>query len=124
MSSAGIRRALTYGLGLSLLWLSLAAARPSVTFHLAPLLVAASVPWVYVADQRQSAAIRNRLAMVALGFVLAVSVTTLLTVTNLLDGPSLLPVGDGVLESYVGAFAGGLVGLGSLFWERPVRAVG
>lgn len=39
-----LRRAILYGLGFALLWLVLAILRPSVTFHIAPLLVTASVP--------------------------------------------------------------------------------
>ncbi|MFQ5967811.1 MAG: hypothetical protein ACE5MI_09385 [Acidimicrobiia bacterium] len=113
------RRGIAYGAGLSVLWAVLALLRPTVTYHLAPVIVAAAVPWTFVAEHRRQATQQDRLIMVAVGLAVAAATTTLLAVAGLLDGPSLLPIGGAALESYAGALVGGLLGLGSLLWERP-----
>jgi hypothetical protein len=113
------RRAVGYGLTFVAVWIVLALLRPTVTYHLAPLIVAASVPWVFVAEHRESATVRDRMAATALGGVLSVGATALLAAIARLEGPSLLPSGGAAAESLVMSIAGVAIGLGALRWRRP-----
>lgn len=103
-------RPVAYGLGLTVLWLVLAAANDSTTYHLAPLLIAAAVPIGTALTQNPSPARVTAAALIGIGFVY--STTALLGSTDRLTGPSLLPVGGAVLEAVVFGAAGALAGLG------------
>lgn len=100
------RTALSYGVGLAVLWVALATWRPTTTFHLAPLLVAGVIP-VGATSLKSN---RSVALMAAAGIVLALVTTAALAFAGRLDGPSLLPSGGAALESAVGALAGGALG--------------
>lgn len=112
-------RAIGYAVGFAVLWAVLAAIRPSTTYHLAPLLVSLIPSVVYRTQGGRSRSVGVWLAIA--GWGMAVAVTALLAVAGLLDGPSLLPFGDGIVESLVGATAGGAVGLALVLWPQPAR---
>lgn len=86
------------------LWIAVAAFRPTSTFHLAPLIVAA---WPALRERGLERAIRNALA----GGLVAGVATASLWGTNLLQGPSLLPWGGPVFESFVAAAIGTVLGI-------------
>lgn len=113
-------KAIGYSLGFALLWAVLAVVRPSTTFHLAPLLVAAAVPTVYRMQGGRSRPVALRLAAAGVG--IAVVITFVLGVAGLLDGPSLLPFGGAVDESLLGAAVGGALGLVVAGWPRPAQS--
>ena len=106
-------KAIGYSIGFVILWAVLAAIQPSTTYHLAPLLVAVIVPVVY-RMQGRSRSTGIWLALAGVGW--AVTATSLLAVSGLLEGPSLLPFGGAFLESLVAAGAGGAVGLVAAVW--------
>lgn len=97
--------------GFAVLWIAAAAFTPDVTYHLAPVIVAAAPAVVSSPDRR---------ALWSLfGFGLA-SVTAIgLSTAGLLAGPSLLPLGGALFESVAGA-AGG-AGIGALFAGRALE---
>ena len=116
-----LSRATLYGLGLALLWLVLAFLRPSVTFHIAPLLVAASVPWMLVSEHGSAATTARRLTAVAIGALIGLIATGLLAAAGRLSGSSLLPEGGAAVESLVGIGIGVVIGLASLAWRPASR---
>jgi len=119
-TQAEIRRALLLALFLAALWAVLAIVRSGVTYHLAPLLVAAVPALGARAETAAGRVVPQRLA--AVGLAGALGVTLLLSALGRLDGPSLLPFGgaatEAVLFSALGAaaawgFGSRLAGIGS-----------
>ncbi len=108
-SSPILSKGLFYGLGFALLWLVLALISSTTTYHLAPLLVAATPAMVDAWERPGS--ITGHSLRAALGIALALVATGVLAASGSLDGPSLLPSGGAVLESVVFAIAGGVTGL-------------
>ena len=105
-----VRRAVGYAGALGVIWLIVAFARPSTTFHLAPLLVAGTLP--IVLSSGEPAPGLGRLAGGAgIGAALGLTFTSILTVADRLQGPSLLPAGGAVTESVVFALIGAVGGL-------------
>ena len=94
---------LLIGAGLAALWLALGLVSNGTTYHLAPLLVAAIPATLAVLDGPGLAPARL-IGLVGVGAIGALAVTTLLSATGNLDGPSLLPFGGAAVESVV--FAG------------------
>jgi hypothetical protein len=85
------------------MWGVLAAASPTTTFHLAPVIVAA---WPALAGRRAGSVLRFG----ASGLAGAAAVGLLLSLAGWLRGPSLLPVGGPLVESLAGAGLGALAG--------------
>ncbi|MEA1903711.1 MAG: hypothetical protein U9N56_09320 [Actinomycetota bacterium] len=116
-SLPSLSKGLVYGLGLAFLWAALAFIFSTTTYHLAPVIVAAA-PAIVDASERRGSPARHALAA-ALGVVMALIVTGVLSVSGSLDGPSLLPSGGAALESVVFSAAGGLAGfVGAVFVSR------
>lgn len=88
-------------MGFAAVWIVAAAITPDVTYHLAPVIVAAA-----------PLSARDRLPatwpLFAFAFTAALALG--LAVFDLLQGPSLLPVGGALFESVVGALAGAVIG--------------
>jgi hypothetical protein len=94
------------GAGLAVVWLVAAVLRPESTFHLAPILIAGAVPFT---QRRQG---RDRVGTaVTSGLTLAAAAAVLLATLDLLRGPSVLPLGDALVEALVFAPLGAFVGL-------------
>lgn len=107
--SIPVSRSLVGTLLFVLLWVALAVARPSTTFHLAPLIVAG---WPAIGEREPKLAA----ATAVVGFMVAGAAALVLSITGMLQGPSLLPWGGPALESMVAAGVGASVGvLPSLF---------
>ena len=109
-SQVGWRRAVSYGVFLAAIWVVAAALRPTTTFHLVPLLIAAALPVALGFDNREVSP-RAISSLAGLGGTLALGVTGLLVLFDRLRGPSLLPSGGAITESVVFAVAGTLSGL-------------
>jgi hypothetical protein len=107
---SGTRRAIGYAGFLGMIWIVAAGIQPTTTYHLAPLLVAATLPLVLVSEEPEIA-IRGLITAAATGAGLALVVTGVLTATGWLRGPSLLPIGGGTVESVTFALMGGAFGL-------------
>lgn len=95
----------------ALTWLALALWRPSTTWHLAPLLLAAAWPWVVGQDQSPGdrSGRRRVLAAGVAGLTAAVLGTAALATSGLLRGPTWTGSGSPVVEALVLAVAGSLV---------------
>lgn len=102
-----MKRALWLMVGMAVLWFGLAVIRDATTLHLGPVVVAGGAA---VMAGLEEVPRRNVLALAALGTVLALAVTALLSAVGMMDGPSLLPFGGAALESVLFAIAAGLVG--------------
>jgi hypothetical protein len=118
--SSRVLRAAFMTLGLAVLWVVVALLRTGVTFHLAPLLVAAAFPvgMSYDADEPISA---GGLAVASLAGLAAALVTTLiLAALGEMTGPSLLPFGGAATEAVVFAAVGAIGGfvIASLLTRR------
>lgn len=92
-------------------WVSLTAWRPSTTWHLAPLLLAAAWPWVVGQDQSPADPSARRRVVTAAGAGLAVAVlaTGALAATGHLEGPTWTGSGSPVVEALLLAGAGSLL---------------
>lgn len=88
----------------ALLWVAIVIARPTTTFHLAPLIVA-MWPGVTESESRRAATLS------AIGFVIAAGTTLALSAAGLLRGPTLLPWGGPAVESLLATAIGGVIGL-------------
>jgi hypothetical protein len=107
---ANIRRATWYTLGLTGLWIAVAAWRPEVTYHLAPLLIAA-VPPIAIAIEDPQQVDRRAVVVAGLaGLGLSLAATAVLSALGWLSGPSLLPAGGAAAEAVVFSFVGAIAG--------------
>lgn len=105
------RRPYGYAGGLAAVWLAAAGVSGTTTYHLAPFLVAATLPIVLVFDADIAPDVRAVITGAAAGGVLALVVTAVLALTDSLQGPSLLPFGAAATESVLFALAGTAFGL-------------
>ena len=116
LKDRAILAALGYAGGLALIWVIAASARPSTTFHLAPLLVAGTLPVVLGSD-KAPLHFRRLVGGAGGGAGLALLVTLVLTVADRLQGPSLLPAGGAVAEAVVFSLSGAVGGFLFLLWR-------
>jgi hypothetical protein len=86
------------------LWIVVAGIRPTSTYHLAPLIVAA---WPALGERD----LQRAVSMSLFGAVLTAATTALLFSLGWLGGPSLLPWGGAGVESLVAGAAGALFGV-------------
>lgn len=98
------RDALLVGTGLALVWVVAATIRPGATFHLAPVLVAGSIPMLTA-----TTATADYAKAALLGIAVALLTTSALAPLDLLRGPSLLPIGGAALEAVVFAVGGAIL---------------
>lgn len=118
------RRALAVGIGAGLLfggiWIALAAARPGVTFHLAPIIVAAAVAVTHRLGTGRPAGSGEVSVAAAAGAAIGGGALAVLAAAGLLDGPAFAPFDDPVAESLVGIAIGVAAGLIVELWPaRP-----
>ena len=114
---ADVRRALGFSLFLGAIWVVAAGVRPATTYHLAPLLVAATLPFTLASDE-SDLDVKGLVTGAVAGTVLALLLTAVLTITDWLQGPSLLPIGGAVAESITFALFGGVAGLFIALFRR------
>ena len=108
---AGAGAAAVWTLAATALWVLLAAWRPTTTWHLGPVFVAAAAPWVVGQDLHggnRRAATRLGVAAGA-GFLVAAAATWVLAAAGLLVGPTLPGFSRPWLESLVLAAFGAAV---------------
>lgn len=103
-----VRRALLVMGVLGVLWAVLAIARDGVTYHLAPLIVAAIPPGFVGLDDSDRSADLPRLGII--GAATALGISLLLTVIGRMSGPSLLPFGGATVEAVIFSVGGALAG--------------
>lgn len=112
----GLGRGMAWTVGYAVVWLGLASWRPTTTWHLAPVLVAAALPWFVVTDL---ASVRRKALAVVLAAVAggsaAALITTVLSALGLVQGPSLRhsdgAVAEALLLSGATALVAAVVGL-------------
>lgn len=108
IKTAQARRALLLMGALAALWAVLAVARDGVTYHLAPLIVAAIPAPTAGYEGPLQPSWSAGLALIGAGS--ALGVTFLLAATGRMDGPSLLPFGGAAAEAVIFAVIGALAG--------------
>ncbi len=101
---------LVWTLVVAVVWILLVAWRPTTTWHLAPLLMAAAWPWVVGQDlsASNSTARRGVLIAGAGGLAAASALTATLALAGRLDGPTWTGSGTAVVEAFLLAGAGAL----------------
>ncbi len=114
---AALRRSALYAAALGILWAILAWTRPEVTFHLAPVLVAGTLPAVYGWGADQPAPLEAVLVLAAVGEAGTILLAGGLWAAGKLAGPSLLPMGGAILESVLAASVGALGGFAAGGWR-------
>ena len=108
---------LLWTVALAVVWSLLVAWRPSTTWHLAPLVLAAAWPWVVGQDSSSGdLSARRRILMAGgAGLVAALALTGTLATVGRLDGPtwtgSGTPEAEALLLSVAGALLATTVGL-------------
>ena len=102
---------LVWTLVVAVVWILLAAWRPTTTWHLAPLLIAAAWPWVVGQDLSASdpTARRGVLIAGAGGLAAGSALTATLALAGRLEGPTWTGAGTPVVEAFLLAGAGALV---------------
>jgi uncharacterized protein (DUF427 family)/glutaredoxin len=110
-SSAGVWTPALWALAGGLVWVTLAVWRPTTTWHLAPMLLAAAAPWVVAQDLRAGdrRALPRLAAAAVTGLVVSVLITWMLAAADLLRGPALPGFPDPLTESVVFAAAGAVL---------------
>jgi len=95
----------------TLVWMVLAVWRPSTTWHLAPLLIAAAWPWVVGQDQSPGDRSSRRRVVAAggAGFATAALTTAALAATGHLQGPTWTGSGSPMVEALLLAATGSLL---------------
>lgn len=98
-------------LAVGVVWVVLAVWRPTTTWYLAPMLLAAAAPWVVAQDLRAGdrRALPRLAAAAVTGLLVSVLVTWVLAVAGRLRGPTLLGFSDPRTESLVLAGAGAVL---------------
>jgi hypothetical protein len=114
---AGSARAIAWGGGFALLWVVLAFARPTLTFHLAPFLVTAAPPVLLALDDGANASRGQVFATTTIGAGLALVVTAVLASAGRLDGAGLGPFSNALTEAIAFIGAGMVVGIGLGWWR-------
>lgn len=102
---------LLWTLVVAVVWILLVAWRPTTTWHLAPLVMAAAWPWVVGQDLSASDPTSRRAVLIAGagGLAAASALTAILALTGRLDGPTWTGGGTPVVEAFLLAGAGALV---------------
>ncbi len=104
------RRAVSISLGLAVLWLVVAFFRSGTTFHLAPILVAAALPVAVAYDARDQTSTQGLVVASVVGLAIAFVATLILTLADMMTGPTLLPFGGAVTEAVVFSLVGAIGG--------------
>jgi hypothetical protein len=112
LQSSQVRRAASISIGLAVLWIIVAFARSGFTFHLAPILVAATFPVVYAFDTESRISARDLVPTTVAGLVISLLATLILAVAGEMTGPSLLPFGGAATEAVVFSLVGAIGGFG------------
>ena len=117
-----VSKVIAFPLLLAGLWALLAFLSPTTTYHLAPLLVAAAVPFAY--RSAGGASRRLVMALAAGGGVATLVLAGVLAAGGAMEGPSLLPTGGALLEAAVGVAAGAVLGLAATLLPASTTAHG
>jgi len=111
----GARRSLSAGLiwtlVVAVVWSGLVAWRPTTTWHLAPLILAAAWPWVVGQDttSRDPSARRRILLAGSGGLGAALTLTGVLAAAGRLDGPTWPGSGNAVVEALLLSVGGAVI---------------
>jgi hypothetical protein len=107
-----LRRAIAWGVALAGLWLVVAPAQPTTTFHLAPLLVSAAPPILLVIDDQSTIDRRDATRAAIGGGAIALAATMTIAAIGGMQGPSFAALGSPPVEAVVFTFLGTAIGLG------------
>ncbi|ANH39602.1 Glutaredoxin [Nocardioides dokdonensis FR1436] len=120
--NARVSPGLTWTLVVALVWSVLVAWRPTTTWHLAPLILAAAWPWVVSQDTISGDPSARRRIMLAggSGLAAALALTGLLSSAGRLEGATWTGSGDSIVEALL-LSAGGAAIATTLGLLRTVR---
>ena len=110
-AGSSLSAGLVWTLVVAVVWSLLVAWRPTTTWHLAPLLMAAAWPWVVGQDLSASDPTARRRVLIAGagGLATGSALIAILALAGRLDGPTWTGGGTPVVEAFLLAGAGALV---------------
>ena len=119
-----LRRAISWGFVLAGLWVPVAVAQPMTTFHLAPLLIAATPPVLLALDERATqghgAAVRAALGAATIAVVTTMAVAS----AGAMGGPAFGVFSSPLSEAITFIGLGSVLGFGFALWRRRRSASG
>ena len=99
-------------------WVGVALIRPTSTFHLAPLLIAAAAPVLFTLDGDNRAEWATVLRLAAGGIALALAATFAVSVLGAMQGPPFEGFSGPLIEAVVLTAVGAGVGIGFVWWRQ------
>ena len=120
LARPGLRRALVWSVALAGLWVVVALIRPTSTFHLAPLLIAAAPPVLFTLDGDNRADWATVLRLAAGGIALALAATFAVSVLGAMQGPPFEGFSGPLVEAVVLTAVGTAAGIGFAWWRHAL----
>ncbi|MGB5168987.1 MAG: hypothetical protein WBN35_13000 [Acidimicrobiia bacterium] len=118
LARPGLRRVLVWSVALAGLWVGVALIRPTSTFHLAPLLIAAAAPVLFTLDGDNRAEWATVLRLAAGGIALALAATFAVSVLGAMQGPPFEGFSGPLVEAVVLTAVGAAAGIGFAWWRQ------
>lgn len=112
-----LRRVLIWSVALAGLWVVVALVRPTSTFHLAPFLIAAAPPVLFILDGDTGADRATVYRLAAVGMAIAVMATFIVAVAGAMQGPAFEGFPGPFVEALVFTAVGTVVGIGFALWR-------
>lgn len=111
------RRALMWGAMFAVLWVVVAILRPATTFHLAPFVIAAAPPVLFVLDEGTSTDRGSVLRIGAISAALSIGTALLLLAVGAMGGPVFEAFPSPLVEALALTAVGAVVGIGIGWWR-------
>lgn len=111
------RRALMWGAMFAVLWVAVAILRPATTFHLAPFLIAAAPPVLFVLDEGASTDRASVLRIGAISAALSMGTALVLLAIGAMEGPVFEAFPSPLVEALALTAVGAVVGVGIGWWR-------
>lgn len=111
-----LRRALGWSVALAALWVVVALIRPTSTFHLAPLLIAAAPPVLLTLDGDSRADWTTVFHVALGGMAFALTATFVVSVLGAMQGPPFEGFSGPLVEAVALTAIGAAVGVGFARW--------
>ncbi|MFV9672586.1 MAG: hypothetical protein ACNYZH_05115 [Acidimicrobiia bacterium] len=111
------RRALMWGAMFAVLWVAVAILRPATTFHLAPFLIAAAPPVLFVLDEGASTDRASVLRIGAISAALSIGTALVLLAIGAMEGPVFEAFPSPLAEALALTAVGTVVGIGIGWWR-------
>ncbi len=106
-----------WGAMFAVLWVAVAILRPATTFHLAPFLIAAAPPVLFVLDEGASADRGSVLRIGVISAALSIGTALVLLAIGAMEGPVFEAFPGPLVEALAFTAVGAVVGIGIGWWR-------